>query len=186
MKKESPYRHADEASIIEGLVHGDPDAFTYVMERYRNRVYSVAIKLLKSRELAEEVVQEIFLKLWTHRVNLKGVKNLEAYLFTMSRNLVISHLKKIMLEQQARNEMALNPNVTDNDPDDEDHLNQYHDALHAAINRLPPQQQLIFRMAKLEGLSYEAIAHKLNISRFTVKNHMAEALKSLRLSAQSV
>lgn len=152
-------------------------AFVEIMELHQQRIYGMAMKLLKSHEQAEEIIQEVFARLWIKRDSLQHVQNLEAYLYAMSRNLITSQFKKQMQEVKACTEMA---QETSDDPEEHMRMANYEHYLHQLIDQLPPQQRSVFRMAKLDGHSYAQIAQHLKISRFTVKNHMAVAWKTIR------
>lgn len=174
-----PKHPYDQKKVLELLSEGSEDAFTQVFNHYRPRIFTVALRFLKMPELAEEVVQEVFLKLWIGRGEVLRILHFESYLFTMARNHIFDGMKSIAKETTAKNELAhdvLHVNGTD-------HLlieKQYEQLLHDAVNQLPPQQKQIFRLAKIDGLSHQAIAEHLHISRLTVKTHMAKALHTIR------
>ena len=178
VKEHPPF---DEARTIELLSRGDEQAFVRVFDQYRKRIFGVAMTLLKSEEQAKEVVQEVFLKVWTKRDELANVQSLENFLFIMARNMILNDLKRQVLDRNAKSEFSHNSNQVNN-ADWSIREQQCEDLLSEVINRLPPQQQLVYRMAKVDGMSYDGIARQLNISRFTVRNHMAEALRSIRLT----
>lgn len=175
----SAYKEHEERQMWQLLAEGSEYAFTQIFDRYRSKVYSVAVHFLKSSVLAEEIVQDVFMKIWLKRRDLAGVKNTEDYLFILARNLIFDRMKAQSYEATAQK------NMTGTIPfvDDSDHrlrLNQCEDLLTEAVNQLPQRQQEVFRMAKMDGLSHEAIAGELQVSRLTVKKHMAEALKFIR------
>lgn len=163
------------------LAQGSEYAFTQLFDHYRARIFSVALRFLKSRELAEEVVQEVFLKVWARRDEMVKVLNFEGYLFTMTRNEVFDRIKDIAKETTAKREFAYGIRQV-NDADHSLIEKQYEDLLQDAVDQLPPQQKQIFQLAKTEGLSHQAIAEQLDISRLTVKTHMAKALQTIRQS----
>lgn len=169
----------NERKLVELLAEGSEYAFTRVFDRYRPRVLGTALRFLKSQELAEEVVQEVFLKLWLRREDLKGVLNFEGYLFTMARNQIFDCLKGLAREAAAKTQLSYG---LENLDDSSNALleEQYGELLNNVVNQLPPQQKQIFRLAKMEGLSHQAIAERLHISRLTVKTHMAKALQTIR------
>ena len=173
----------DEKKVLELLAQGSEYAFTQLFDRYRAWIFSVALRFLKSRELAEEVVQEVFLKVWRRREEMVRILHFEGYLFTMTRNQVFDGIKVIAEETTARREFAhsiQHVNGTDHPLIEK----QYEELLQEAVNQLPPQQKQIFRLVKIEGLSHQAIAEQLHISRLTVKTHMAKALQTIRHNLQ--
>lgn len=177
------YNPDEEKRVLDLLAQGNEFAFTLLFDHYRARIYGVALKFLKARELAEEVVQEVFLKVWTKRQQLTGIVNFEAYLFTIARNLIFDFIKDIARDTVGKKQLekTLQHTVDTERPLLEE---QYEKLLHEAVSQLPPQQKQIFRLAKEEGLSHQAIAEQLQISRLTVKTHMAKALHKIRQNLQ--
>ncbi len=173
MEQEKTY---NEVHVLKSLANGDSFAFTKVMDRHQDKVYSLALKILKSTALAEEIVQEVFLKIWLNRENMAAINNLGGYLHILTRNLVLNQLNKIAYERKVMQELSFKS------PDNtaEENENMYSKILADAINQLPPKQQKVFRMAKLEGMSQKEIAENMGISLQTVKSHMAKALKTVR------
>lgn len=180
MNTHKPY---DEKEVLEQLGQGNEYAFTQLFDHYSGKILNTALRFLKSRELAEEVVQEVFLKVWMKRADVARTGNFEGYLFTMARNQVFDGIKLIAKETTTKNEFAR----TVQQIDGTDHPlieKQYQQLLLEAVDLLPPQQKQVFNLAKIEGLSHQAIAEQLHISRLTVKTHMAKALQNIRLSLQ--
>ena len=169
----------NEKKVLQLLAQGSEFAFTLLFDHYRGRIFSVAWRFLKSRTLAEEIVQEVFLKIWLRRREMPGILNFEGYLFTMARNQIFDSLKRIAAETTAKRAFTERLQFVE----DTDHAvidKEYDELLREAVDHLPPQQKQIFRMAKIEGLSHQAIAEQLHISRLTVKTHMAKALQTIR------
>lgn len=169
----------DENTMLELLSQGSEYAFTELFSRYRTKVYSVAFRFLRSQAAAEEVVQDVFLKCWLKRETLPDVKNLDAYLKVVTRNLVLNRFRKLANEAAAQEELGRRE-VMVNDTDHRIQEHQYQEIIQAALGQLPPQQREVYRLAKEEGLSHEAIASRMHISAVTVKSHMARALQSIR------
>ncbi len=174
----------EESTLLSMLSQDSEYAFQLLFDRYRNNTYKVAMMYVKSPVLAEEIVQDVFLKLWYQRKNLLEIRSLENWLFTLTRNLTFNSLKKIAHEWKAR-EKWLDQNVLSENTTDHKLLNkEYHELLQQAIDNLSPQQQQVYKLAKEECLSYDAIGEHLSISPLTVKTHMARALASVRLFFQ--
>lgn len=169
--------------VLELLAEGSQPAFNQLFDYYRARIYNAALRFLKSRELAEEVVQEVFLKVWLRREEWVRVLHFESYLFTMTRNQIFDGLKKLAQESAAKREFTHTIQPV-NDTDNSLIERQYEELLLEVVNQLPPQQKQIFRLARIEGMSHQAIAEQLHISRLTVKTHMAKALHAIRQNLQ--
>jgi RNA polymerase sigma-70 factor (ECF subfamily) len=170
----------DENKLLFELSQGNEIAFTTLYNRYKNVVYSSALKITKSKTLSEEVVQDVFMKIWLRKEELQDITDFESYLFISGRNQIFNMIKKIAREDTFKNDLKHTDssfNATDSFLKDE----QYNVLLSQILLKLPPQQQKIYQMAKVEGLSHQKIAEILDISPLTVKKHMAQALKLIRV-----
>lgn len=149
-------------------------------DRYRNRIYHTAIRYLKSPVLAQEVVQDVFLKLWLERKNLKPGQTVEAWLYTVAKNNLLNRLKRIATEWKALHQFQLMTPRNDNSTGDKLEDSQYNQLLQRALLGLPVQQQKVFYLARHEQLSYQEIGERLGISPLTVKTHMSRALSHIK------
>ncbi|SKC40552.1 RNA polymerase sigma factor [Ohtaekwangia koreensis] len=172
-----PYQ---ENSVLHELALGSESAFKQLYDRYWQSIYKVTKRYTKSSVLAEDIVQEIFSTLWNKRSEFTEVLHLEYYLMTMARNLTYKTLRKLAFEELAKSKFTEESILVDNTMDDLLLEKQYEQLLQQAVGLLPSQQKQVFQLAKVEGLSHEAIAKQLNISRLTVKTHMAKALQFIR------
>jgi RNA polymerase sigma-70 factor (ECF subfamily) len=175
----------NEQQILRSLADGSEQAFALLYEHHKTHIYRTALRFLKSRPLAEEIVQETFLKVWQKREDMHQVRNLRAYLFVTARNFILQQIEKVARDSMASQEFAhgLTP---DNNIEKFISEKQFEQAVNIAVDKLPSQQKLVFKMAREENLSHEAIARRLNISRLTVKKHMQMALRTLRLQLQDI
>jgi RNA polymerase sigma-70 factor (ECF subfamily) len=175
-----PFNIPDDTALLSLLAQDDETAFQILFDKYRGKIFSVAYVYVKSSSVAEEIVQDVFLKVWFQRKDLQNIRNFKSWLYTVSKNYIINYLEKIANEQKARRYYSELHVVSEDNCDFKVRDNQYTQLLTDAIQQLPAQQQKIYTMAKQGELSYESIATKLNISRLTVKTHMARALESIR------
>ena len=169
----------DQEQLVHLMTEGSEYAFTQIFDHYRGPVFGTALKYLKSEQQAEEIVQDIFLKVWTKRVEMREVKNFSAFLFTMARNAIIDRLRKMAKERVAQEVLSKQKNFVE-DADYKLRDGEYQELLEQAISNLTPKQKEVFILAKMEGCSYREIAEKLDISVFTVKVHMTKSLQSIR------
>ncbi|MBX3258043.1 MAG: RNA polymerase sigma-70 factor [Chitinophagaceae bacterium] len=157
---------------------GDSAAFTQLFHLYKHKLYSFIVKLTGSSQMAEDIIQDIFTKIWTQREHLPQIEKLGSYLFRMAQNHSINAFRKMATETLALSRLQPAPdhNTT------EYYLNEKETSalLHEALSRLSAQQKLVYMLSREEGLKYEEIAHRLNLSPSTVKNHMIAALRTLR------
>ena len=169
-----------DSSTIRRLVAGDEVAFRMVYDFHSEQVYQLALRFLKDTAWSEEIVQDVFLKLWLNREGLDEQGNMWLYLYVITKRLCLNKLREIhksaVLFEPLMRSMELLSNPT------EAQLMAAELELHAQvlISRLPKQQQLIFKLSREEGLSHNEIAQKLGLSPNTVKNHMVQALKTLK------
>nr|WP_294782369.1 RNA polymerase sigma-70 factor [uncultured Flavobacterium sp.] len=170
---------SNEKIILYELSQGSEVAFTKLYNQYKNNVYAVALKITKSKILAEETVQNVFLKIWQNHHSLAEIESIENYLFIIARNQIFDMLKKT-----ARDTASLTAVNSDNtfsvEADSSVQDDQYSHILNRIVEQLPPQQKKIYKMARQEGLSHQEIAENLGLATDTVKKHMAQALKFIR------
>lgn len=156
-------------------------AFDFVYEQYSHKLYSFICKILKNEAEAEEIVQEVFIRLWESRFTLEETKPLNSYVFTIAYNHSIDlirkrvnssryleHLKKSSLLQSTPSFIG------------EIEYNELSKRIEKLIEQLPERQKQVYRLHREEGLAYSDIAEKLGISVNTISNHMTKALKYLR------
>lgn len=169
-----------ENNVLSLLKVGDKDAFVHIYNKYHNSLYGYALRFVKVPQVAEDIVQEVFIKVWSRRSNIDATLSFKSYLFTITRNAVFKQLKKIAADDQMRTEVALHVGNKINDPEMQLQWQQYNHILSAAIERLPPQRKRVFKLCRIEGKKYEEVATELNLTRNTVKEHMVLAVRSIR------
>ena len=171
---------SNETDLLVRMSEGDEKAFGVLFHHYRQRIYSYAYHLFGSKGLADELVQDVFLKVWLSRDKVRHILRFDSWLFIIARNQVFDTLKLSAKEDSARKQMA---NLLDADTDTvEDQLltKENELMLQEALSHLSPQQKLIFTMSRHQGMKHAEIASRLNISRNTVKTHLVHALKTLK------
>lgn len=167
-----------EQKLLHDLAKGDEKAFRAIFASYADVLGKHILRITRSQELAEEVVQDVFLKIWLKREELTAVRDFRAYLFVLSRNYAINYLKKTanaLLDGQEADRVA----VEDIDVSEYEHDNDYYALIDEAIDRLPPQQQKVYLLSRHERLKYNEIASRLNLSRETVKKYLQIATESV-------
>lgn len=168
-----------EKELLIGVAAGNEEAFSRLVNLYRNKVFSHALTFVKSYEEAEEITQDIFVKVWVNRHRLPEVKDFKNYLFILGRNHLVSAIRKKVMD------------TTTNDDEEDipgtlllpDHQVEYKETYRHLINgleQLPPQQKAVFTLSRMENLSHGEIAERLGISKRTVKFHLVQALNFLR------
>lgn len=170
----------EDIELLKKLRGGDQLAFAQIYNLYRSKIYLYACNLCKSAETAEEVVQEVFIRIWQKKDQINPELNFDAYIRKITLNHVLNHLKKIardkVLQEEVLNYMDAIRHSTDDSLLEKELLKTYDEA----IALLPAQKKLIYQMSRNEDMTHEQIAEKLNISKNTVKNHMVVATKFIR------
>ena len=169
-----------EKELLLLAAQGSEPAFTLLFNRYKHKLYSYILSLTTSPQIAEDIIQDTFLKLWKDRASLKAIDYFNAYLFTMTRNLAINSFKRMARETAilaALQPQQNNPAAT---VADNLSLKEVEQLLHQTIQSLPPQQKLIYTLSREQGLKHEDIAHQLHLSSSTVRNHIVQALRTIR------
>jgi RNA polymerase sigma-70 factor (ECF subfamily) len=172
---------SSEESYTIRLKNEDQSAFRELYTIYGKRLYNFAYRFLKNKEQSEEIVQESFLSLWLNRNKLKEEYPIGPYLFTIGRRLTLNSLRQAATSKESLEKLWRSITYLHNEAEEQILFNDLQEFAAAAFNNLPRQQQLVFRLSREEGLSYDEIAERLQISRNTVKNHLVAALKNLRI-----
>jgi RNA polymerase sigma-70 factor (family 1) len=168
----------NERELLLSLAKGNDNAFASVFHHYRHRIYAIAFRLLGSASQAEDTVQDVFLKMWLKRQELHEISHFKAYLFTVTRNHIFTALKLLAREQLMESELSVT--MVSNMKEAAIIQKEYEQILLKAIAQLPPQQELIYKLSKEEGLKRNEIADRLQLSPETIKVHLAHAMRSIR------
>lgn len=173
--------NADQLLVTQ-LKSGNHQAFRKLFDTYRNDLYKYSLSMVHSRIYAEEIVQDVFLKIWIKRECLNPEMSFRAYLFTITRNKTLKFLKKAANSQKLREEVFYASQKTTNITENTIRDSELELLKNKALNKLPPKCLLIFEMSRNEGKTYDVIAEELKISPHTVRNQMSKALETLRVS----
>jgi len=160
--------------------HMSAEAFKCVFDTYKQRLYGYVLAVSHSPYTAEEITQEIFIKLWMCRDMLGQVENIEAYLFTIARHKTLNHLRKAAYDTRLLKELQGMMQPENNNVEEYSLFSEYDRIIQEALARLSPQRRLVYQLSRRQGLNYEEIAGHLKLSRNTVKNHLVEALRFIR------
>lgn len=166
--------------LIAAISQGKESAFKMLFDQYKHRVYATAFAFTENKADAEEVVQEVFLRVWKGREKLPEITLFSAWLHTVTRNRCLTALKKKAIEQQRRIEISTNLPISTEDTDANIQEKEMQTLLHTALTRLSPQQRKVFIMSRLQGLDRKTIAKKLELAPATVSVHLTIALKSMK------
>jgi RNA polymerase sigma-70 factor (family 1) len=178
-------RHNEEPANLKALLlriaEGDRLAFGELFEAYTDRVYSYAQGVLHNAELSEDVVQEVFLKIWLRKEQVASIQNFDGYLYHATRNHTFTLLKKMAKEATAMESAGLSLSIEGRSTaSEEEDIIRVHREVALAVENLPGQQKKAFDLCQVSGMKYEEAAEVMKISPLTVKAHLMAARRSLR------
>jgi RNA polymerase sigma-70 factor (family 1) len=162
---ELPY---DEKILLQKIAAGDETAFTSLFNHWHQQLGDYIVRLTGSLPIAEEIVQEVFVTIWTKRELLHNVENAGSYIYRLCRNKTLNQLRNIARERVRNAAWIKLSEQSCGDPDQE----IFFRLIDEAIAKLPPQQQKAWILSRREGLMYEEVARQMQLSRETVKRHL--------------
>ncbi len=168
----------NEPQLVHNLSKGNLLAFNTLYKDYSGRLYRFALGYLKSEEEAEELVQEVFTKIWEKRSDLKEELSFKSFLFTIAFNIIRKHFRtKVYLSEYFKTGISDDIDMQTSQKITYDSLYQYISEL---VNQLPKRRKEIFIKSRFEGQSVKEIAEEFKISHKTVENQLTDALKFIR------
>lgn len=160
---------------------GDMAAFDAIYYKYCKKIHAFVFMYLKQEEDAQEIVQEVFVKIWQSRAKIDVFASFESFLFTIAYNATMSLLRKRMSETKSREYLkSLQQIESSEEIIEEIHYQELNTKVQTLLNQLTPRQKEIYLLSREEGLTHEEIANKLSISESTVNNHLVTVLKFLK------
>lgn len=173
-----------EREVLLQTAKGDESAFRLLFNEHWQNIYRVAYILTKSTLTAEDMVQEIFMKLWIKREQLPKIENFRNYLFIVARNHIYDELKKKSTDILFTNHLFEYFHSTIETPEEELLQKEAEQIIVEATERLPQQQKKVYRMSREQGMSRDEMAERLGVAPNTVRNHLAKALQMIRHKLQ--
>ncbi len=173
---------ADEniRTTLIGLKRGKPEALEEIMARYAGQVYHFALNLVKSESLAEELSQDVFVRIWNSRTSIEPDRNFQGFMYTIARNVCLNYLKSAAGQARVRTSYLEGEITHHLNPEQILISRQEYQILQEAIESLSPRRKTIFNLSRREGLSHQQIAEKLGITVNTVKVSMTKATAHIR------
>jgi RNA polymerase sigma-70 factor (family 1) len=170
----------NERELLQRVAEGDQKAFQSLFDCYWDKIYANALHFTKSPPLAQDLAQEIFIKIWMQRARLAEVRQFAPFLYTVSRNMILDEFRKRVLpviHEEIYDACFESDLATGQDKLE---LQDVERNILTAINHLPAQMQLAFKLSRFQGLTHEQIAQRMNISRVTSRNYIARAIAAIR------
>lgn len=166
--------------LVLALKNGDTTAFDRLFSVYGIRLYHFALGYLKSKEDAEEVMQEVFLKIWRNRKTLKPDTSFKSYVFTIAWHHILELFERAGKRQEYKHHILEETIAFSDDLDERINFRLLLERVELLISQLPQRQREVLIKKKKEGLSIKEIADDLGITQKTVDNHLTEAMKNIR------
>lgn len=173
-------KNTDEHELLLRISRGDQSAFGVLFESYHPFVYAFGRRITRSDELAEEVVQDVFLKIWVDRESLVRIDHFGAYLNRIVRNHCYNVLRKLAMESKHASLLTTNFDDTDNSTVQQLDYGDVSEVLEGAIQTLSTQQRNVYQLCHQQGLTYQEASDELGISQQTVHAYMKDALRKIR------
>lgn len=170
----------DDKVLVTEFLKGNVKSFDLLHEKYSERLYGFALKLLKNKEDALDSVQETFLRIWQKRKELDKDKSFKAFLFTISYNIIMDQLRKRLSDSNYVEFLKKNFKIGEDIVENAADFNILEKQIQSFISQLPLRRQEIYRMSREKGCSNNEIAEKLSISVKTVETQINLAVKFMK------
>jgi len=170
----------DEKKLVKALKNGDKVAFEKIFRIYHKQLYFFCYSFLNQKEDAENITQDVFVKLWIKRATLDCEKSFTGFLFTMTKNLALNYIRKTIHQQIFVSQLLNNKPENCCQTEKQVSFNETKSILDNLINRLPTKRKEIFILSREKGLSHKEISKRLGVSAHTVESQMSKALKFIR------
>ena len=164
--------------LAQSLRNGDISAFNTLYWKYHAAIYANALKLIKDTSIAEDIVQDVFVTLWEKRQTIDPGQDIAGWLFVVSQNKTIDQLKRKL--RQALAEKILQSILEEPDALNDDITEEQLGTIEKAVDQLSPQKRKVFELCKMQRRTYEKAAEELQISKYTVKEYLSEAIISIK------
>ncbi|MFV0270528.1 MAG: RNA polymerase sigma-70 factor [Macellibacteroides fermentans] len=169
-----------DKELVSLLIKGDESAFCDLYVRYKDRLWVFSFSLLKSEDETNDIVQEVFINLWESRVFLNSELSFSSFLFTIARNRILNYFRDIDIEARIKNKILVQSEPFEDKVESEIVYEEYVVILKKAIENLPPQRKRIFNLSRIDHFTHKEIAEQLDISVYTVQEHISESLRFIR------
>lgn len=170
----------DEKELLIKLQSGNHAAFGKIYGIYSRRIYLNTLKLVKDEDQAQEILQDVFIRIWNARETIDPSRPFSSFLFSIAQNLVRDFFRKAARDMKLRDSLARTGSELYDHIESALDLKETSEILQRAIDALPQQRKMIFTLCRVEGKSYEEVAAIMGISVSTVGNQLTKATKTVR------
>jgi RNA polymerase sigma-70 factor (ECF subfamily) len=170
----------DERELLSLLKQGNEQAFEKIYNSYSSRLFGNVFKMVKSETTTQEILQDVFIKIWSNRASIDLDKSFRSYLFRIAENQVYDFFRKASRDKKIQAQLFAAATEEYEHIETIIHRKENALLLQKAIESLSPQRQQIFRLIKLDNKSYEEVSRQLGISVSTISDHIVKANKAIR------
>jgi len=170
-----------EQKLIQALKQGSHNAFDSIYQMYSKKLYAYSFQFTKSQEEAEDIVQDVFVKLWVNRMNIRQEETLHSLLFIMAKHLLINAYRSKLNSKVYEEYIVYLDKCSVDETSFRLEYDEFVKQLHKEIKKLSATQQKVITLSRIKQLSNKEVAEKLSLSEQTVKNQLSVGLKALRL-----
>lgn len=187
MENDPSYPGANLPALLQQIAAGDPAAFRQLYAAFYRQLCRFALAIVKTKELSEEVVEDVFIRVWQQRESITEIKNVRVYLYTATKNTSLNYLsrkaRESITEPFDHIHVELDSSVID--PEQILITSEMYRKMQQAVEALPPRCKMIFKLVREDGLRYKEIAEVLNISVNTIDVQMSIAVKRLAAALET-
>lgn len=176
----SAYSYTSEKQLVFLLKKGDEKAFESLYYMYSKAIYGNILRFVKSPAIAEELLQDLFQRVWEKHRSIDPKKSFKSFLFTIAKHLVYDFFRREVKRRDMEAYLIAVSSTSYNHITDTLATKETGWQLEHALDQLPPKRKLIFTLCKIEGKSYEEVSRLLGISTATISDHIVKATKSVK------
>lgn len=169
-----------DTELVTLLTLNNEDAFRELYLRYKDKLWHYCFSFLKSEDETEDMIQEVFIRIWEFRSFLDPALSISSFIYTVARNKMLNFFRDMDVELQLKKTIFQKTLDEETDADSDLIFDEYQQILSDAIEKLPSRRKRIFHMSRVENLSHKEIASNLGISVYTVQEHISESLRFIK------
>jgi len=170
----------DEQWLLQHTAEGSRDAYARLYAHYYPGLYRFVSFIIDSHEDTEEIIQDVFLKIWVKRETLPGIRSFDDYLFRMAKNRIFDASRQLKHRLRLARQISRQTQETEDSTYNTLLFQEYHAIAQKAINLLPPRKKKIFLMNAVDEMTAQEIANTLGLSRTAVKKQLYEAIHFIK------
>lgn len=167
-------------TVLQDLANDDKKALEELFNYYYPRLYQFSRSFLKLEEGIDDILQEVFIKIWKNRANIRSSETFNPFIFAITRNLLLNELRSRLSKQKIKDEIFKLSVTEEYQSFDKFEYAELKETIDQIVNDLPEKQKEVFLLSRYEGLSHKEIAEKLNISTKTVEYHISQSISAIK------